>query len=185
MSVEAVSLPLTYEDLEQISDELHRYEILQGVLIVSANPAPVHARISTRLSRRLEEHIEERHLGTFFGTPVDVRIMRHDIVGPDCCFVSRDREAIITNRLIEGAPDLVIEIQSPSTKRDDRTRKMALYAGGGVREHWLVDPQTRSVRVLLFADGITSVLPIEDEIIPSRVLPELRLTLGDVFPAGQ
>ena len=85
--------------------------------------------------------------------------------------------------MIDGALDLVIEVLSPSTQSYDRRRKMALYAGGGVREYWLVDPIQKSVRILVFTEGIANELNFDTGIIESFVLPALDLKIEEIFPA--
>lgn len=184
MSVDSPPRPLTYEDIEHITDTAHRYEILQGELIVSPNPIPQHAEISSLLGERLVAHVRSHRLGRAFSVPVDVRISPNDVVAPDLCFVSNERTGIIGDKLIEGAPDLVIEILSPSTQQVDRVRKMALYGNGGVREYWLVDPKTRSVRVVGFAGGVATDATVATGSIPSAVLPELPIAVDDIFPAA-
>jgi Uma2 family endonuclease len=181
MVIEAPSRPMTYEDLEQITDTGHRYEILQGELIVSANPVPDHIRIGTRLSYMLMQHVTERDLGELFGSPVDIRFTKHDIVAPDLTFVSHERRGIVQDKLIEGAPDLVIEILSPSTQRYDKGRKLALYATGGVREYWIVDPFTASIRVINF-EGTESIdVTYQRGQLRSAVLPEVEIDVEALF----
>lgn len=112
-----------------------------------------------------------------------MRLTRYDIVEPDLCFVSKSRLGIVKERLIDGAPDLVMEMLSPSTRNDDLVRKMALYSIGGVREYWIIDSEDRSVRVMSLLSGGPSELTVAQDRIPSVVLPELRMTFADVFPA--
>ena len=85
--------------------------------------------------------------------PFDVVLSDTDVVQPDILFVSNERMGIVTEDNIQGAPDLVIEILSPSTAERDRTFKRSLYARHGVREYWLVDPDARSVEVLVLGEG--------------------------------
>jgi len=183
MVADAPPRALTYEDLEHITDRRHRYEILQGELIVSAAPTPLHVMVATVISEIVSTHVRRNRLGLFYGSPVNVRISRHDIVEPDLCFVSSKRLEIVGEKLIDGAPDLVIEVLSPSTQSYDRRRKMALYAGGGVREYWLVDPVRRSGRILVFTDGIANELHFDAGNIDSFVLPTLDLKIDEIFPA--
>jgi Uma2 family endonuclease len=183
MVVDAPPRALTYEDLEQFTDRRHRYEILQGELIVSAAPTPLHVMVATVISEIVSAHVRRNRLGFFYGSPVNVRISRHDIVEPDLCFVSSKRLEIVGEKFIDGAPDLVIEVLSPSTQSYDRRRKMALYAGGGVREYWLVDPIRRSVHILIFTDGIASESHFATGIIESFVLHALDLKIDEIFPA--
>ena len=94
-----------------------------------------------------------RGLGQVFHAPTDVIMTDTDVVQPDLVFVSREREAIVTPANIRGAPDLSVEILSPSTASLDRTTKRDLYARHGVKEYWIVDPPVQTVAVMLLREG--------------------------------
>jgi Uma2 family endonuclease len=111
----------------------------------------------------------------------DVQLSPHDILEPDLCFVSNERAGIIGDRLLDGAPDLVIEVLSPSTRRYDLVAKRAIYATHGVREYWIVDPETKTIRVLMFERGQTLELTQTSERVRSIVLTDLELRPADVF----
>lgn len=97
--------------------------------------------------------VQERGLGEVFAAPCDVVLSNTDVVQPDLLFVSRERERVLRNGdNVRGAPDVVVEILSPATAARDRTFKRALYAKHGVKEYWLVDPDTRIVTVLLLEE---------------------------------
>jgi len=129
---------LQYEDLAHTPDDGRRYELLDGVLTVTPSPSPLHQRVSKRLHRRLEAYFEARHLGEVFYAPVDVLLGTHDVVVPDLVVVTAPAQ--ITDRAIEGAPTLLVEILSPSTRRRDRQIKAGRYAAQGVPHYWIVDP---------------------------------------------
>ena len=94
------------------------------------------------------QFVKDRELGEVFFAPTDVVLSDTDVVQPDILFVSRERAHIITEDNIQDAPDLVIEILSPGTAERDRGFKRALYAQHGVREYWLVGPDSATVTVL-------------------------------------
>lgn len=101
---------------------------------------------------------------------------------PDLVFISRERLNIVGEANVEAAPDLVVEILSPSTRRNDLLIKRSLYARIGVREYWLVEPATQSITVLTpDSGGYTEVSPGGAATVASLVLPDLHLTLDDVF----
>ena len=101
---------------------------------------------------------------------------------PDMVFVARERQNIIGSANIEAAPDLVCEIVSPSSLRSDLLTKRSLYAQIGVREYWIVDPEVQTVAVLkLESASFVEITPGEPGEISSRVLPNLRLSLAEVF----
>lgn len=122
----AAPRPLTYEDLLETPDDGNRYEILGGELIVSPAPTPMHQRVLARLFRLIDRFVQDKNAGELFFAPLDVRFDPHDIVEPDLLFIRRERLDIIDEKLIEGAPDLVVEVLSPSSRGRDRVRKMAL-----------------------------------------------------------
>jgi Uma2 family endonuclease len=141
----AEPIRLTYEDFCALPDDGRRYEILDGDLYMSPSPATLHQRVVGNLYAILREHVRRHGLGEVFIAPYDVVLGTHDIVEPDVIFVSRARAAIVTEKNIQGPPDLLIEVVSPSTAERDTRDKRNLYARCGVDHYWLVDPESRSV----------------------------------------
>ncbi len=119
-------------------------------------------------------------------SPVDVALgegTRRDVVQPDIVFVDHAREHIVTEPEIAGAPDLAIEVVSPSTADRDRGLKKTIYARAGVREYWIVDPDVRCIDVLSLGEagyGEPVRYGADDELV-SAVVAGLRLSLTDVF----
>ena len=113
----------------------------------------------------------------------DVVLSDADVVQPDILFVSNERAHIVTQDNVQGAPDLVIEILSPSTAELDRTFKRSLYARHGVREYWLVDPTGKTVEVLALAEqGFDTVALFgPDQVVTSPLLVGLDMNLNEVF----
>ncbi|MGH7232788.1 MAG: Uma2 family endonuclease [Nitrospiraceae bacterium] len=130
---------LDYSDYAGIPPDGKRYEILEGELFVTPAPTPLHQRVSKRLQRQLESYFEGRSLGEVFDAPIDVILTTQDVVQPDLIVVTETTQ--ISQRGIEGAPLLVVEILSPSTRDHDRITKARRYAQLGVRHYWLVDPE--------------------------------------------
>ena len=143
----------TLEDYYDMPDE-RRVELIDGVIYDMATPSPIHQKLAMELSRPIEEYIRKKKGNCIvFGAPVDTRILKDNktIVQPDVMVVC-DRNKL-THHGVEGAPDLIIEILSPSTKRKDMTVKLSKYIEAGVREYWLVDPEKKKVVVYLSEDG--------------------------------
>jgi Uma2 family endonuclease len=134
---------LEYNDLAQTPDDNRRYELLDGALFVTPSPRPLHQRVSKRLQRQLEAYFEDTGMGEVFNAPVDVILTMHDVVVPDLVVVTTPPQ--ITDRAIEGAPALIVEILSPSTSARDRTLKAERYATLGVAHYWIVDPQRKTI----------------------------------------
>ena len=134
---------LDYSDYVAIPDDGKRYEIVRGALYVTPSPSPHHQRISKRLQVQLMAYFEQRRLGEVFNAPLDVILTDNDIVQPDLLVVADPDQ--VSDRGIERAPLLVIEILSPSTASKDREVKMPLYAHYGVAFAWLLDPRARTL----------------------------------------
>jgi len=145
MSVAARTL--TYEDLCRAREDGNRYELIDGELIVIAGPSPKHQWTSSELFLAFHESVTKPGLGLVFTAPLDVHLGGQQYVQPDLVVVLKARRAIIGPAMIEGAPDLLVEIASPSSRGRDRTQKLALYARSGVREYWFVDAPSRAVLV--------------------------------------
>ena len=147
---------LTYEDYLNIPGD-DRYELINGELILVSSPNEAHQTTDVSLGARLYFFVEDRDLGRVYHAPFDVLLTDPDgslnVVQPDLIFVSRERESIITHANIQGAPDLLVEILSPSTRRLDMTTKQELYARHGVKEYWIADPSARTIAVMLLRDG--------------------------------
>jgi Uma2 family endonuclease len=155
-------------------------ELAYGLLREPATPNYVHQLVAGRLFRRLDAHVRRRNLGQVVAAPIDV-ILDPDralVVQPDLLFVSHARADRCRDR-IWGAPDLVVEVLSDSTRRHDSTTKLAWYRQYGVQECWLVDPVGREVVVHEFPDRIGTFL--EDAVIQSGVLPRLGLRARRAF----
>ena len=175
---------LTYDDLEAIPQEQEgdRHEIIDGRLFVTPAPIPYHQDVSRNIFDPLHSFVRARRLGKVYYAPVDVRLTPDNVVNPDIVFIARDRLHIVGPKTIDAAPDLIVEILSPGTRRRDLTVKRDLYARFGVREYWIVDPDSRTVEVFeLVGDAYRLVPLLDGSVIQSRVLPDLRITLEMVF----
>ncbi|MSQ07289.1 MAG: Uma2 family endonuclease, partial [Dehalococcoidia bacterium] len=117
-----------------------RYQLLDGELIVAPAPNSRHQTVSRDVFIALHQFISVHRLGEVWYAPFDVVLSEHDVTQPDILFVSYDRANIITPANIQGAPELVVEVLSPSTQQDDRGYKRRVYGRHGVREYWIVDP---------------------------------------------
>jgi Uma2 family endonuclease len=136
---------LTYSDYAALPDDGRRYELHWGELSVTPAPGTRHQGAIVNLIALLHEHVKSRGLGKIFVAPTDCILSNVTVVQPDVLYIATDRLAIISERGIEGAPTLVVEVLSPSTAPLDRGRKMKLYAEHGVPYYWIVDPESRSV----------------------------------------
>ncbi len=174
--------PFTYADYLLTPDDV-RYELINGELIMAPAPVPRHQRVGMRFSNRMGPFIDENALGELFAAPIDVYLSDTNLVQPDILFISAARAHIITETNIHGAPDLVIEIASPSTQDDDRTVKRELYERFGVLEYWMAYPLTQTVDALRLENGrfVDAGHYGRSETLTTPLLPGLRIDLSKVF----
>ena len=160
-----------------------RYELLDGELVTVPTPGELHQSVSAQLGWRLVQFASENNLGRVYHAPFDVVLSELDVVQPDLLYVSTERTHIITPENIQGAPDLVVEILSPSTATRDRTFKRTLYARHGVKEYWMVDTSAKDITVLLLGDRGFEVVDVygESKALTSPKLRGFRLKLDDIF----
>lgn len=137
----------TYDEFARLPSDRNRYEIIAGELHVTPAPRTPHQIAVGELLLRLGNFVDEHVLGWVLPGPVDVLFAEGDYLEPDLVFVRRERRGIISDRGIEAAPDLVVEVASPSTAKRDRGIKRERYAHFGVPEYWVVDPDTKQIEV--------------------------------------
>ncbi|HUP21337.1 MAG TPA: Uma2 family endonuclease, partial [Thermoanaerobaculia bacterium] len=130
-----------------------RYEVIDGELAVTPAPSLRHQRIVMDLGTLLNTFVRDHGLGEVYPGPVDVLFAEGDYFEPDLVFVRKDRLGLLSDRGIEGPPDLVIEIISPATAHRDRGVKLDRYRHFGVAEYWVVDPEAASIEVWAMAAG--------------------------------
>ena len=177
------AVKLTYEDYCAAPAD-NRYELLGGELIMVPAPNIKHQTVQVKLTTRLGLFIEGRALGTLLTAPCDVFLSDSNIVQPDLLFVSREREHLLSDgEKVRGAPDLVVEILSPSTADKDRGSKRELYGRHGVAEYWLVDPIAETVSIHRQRGGVLSAADTfsRGQTLRSPLLAGLELRLDDVF----
>ena len=175
---------LTYEDYAALPDDGRRYELHEGELSVTPAPGLSHQDILGNLFVILRGHVNERGLGKVFIAPVDCILEHITVVQPDIVFVEVARRSILSERGIEGAPTLVVEVISPSTGSIDRRRKLQLYARYAVPYYWIVDPPARTieahglVRGAYHAAGTLS----GDATVSLPPVPDLALDAREIWP---
>src|SRR4051812_27870361 len=114
---------LTYDDYLRLPDDGQRYEIIEGELYVSPAPSIKHQWTATQLTIVVGSHVGANDLGHVYAAPCDVFFSRASIVQPDLLYISRDRLGILTEPNVQGAPDLVVEVISPSSTKTDLETK--------------------------------------------------------------
>ncbi len=175
---------LTAADLQTLPDDGNRYEIIGGQLIVSPSPSYRHQRASFKLGSALDTFLTDTGVGQAVAAPMDVYLSPNDVVQPDLLVVLEGRAEIIQNRGIMGAPDVVIEIVSPSSIETDFLRKSKLYELYGVREYWIVNPESQMVSVQTLHDDRFEITGeySHDDLLTSSVLEGFELAVSVLFP---
>lgn len=141
---------LDYSDYADLPNDGKRYEIIDGDLYVTPAPGPAHQHALGKLFRCLQDYFEARGIGEVFFAPIDLILTVRDVVQPDLV-VTESRQ--VSARGIEGAPLLVVEILSPSTRSQDRNVKAQRYATLGVPHYWIVDPEARRLECYRLESG--------------------------------
>ncbi len=177
-----VDIRLTYDDFCLLPNDGKRYEIIEGELFVTPSPISLHQRVVTRLTVALGSFLESRRLGEVFVSPFDVVFSRFDVVEPDILFISKARSSVLTPKNVQGAPDLVIEVLSKSTRHTDRTIKLKLYARYGVEEYWIIDPRVPAAQIYRRGKGgLERVRTLKPrDLLSSPLLPGFSLKLAEL-----
>lgn len=174
---------LTYDDYLQLPDDGKRYELMEGVLCLTPSPTVRHQRILRKLGFAMENHLLRHGLGEVFYAPLDVVLSNTCVTQPDLLYVSDKKKSVIEEKNIAGAPDLVVEILSPSSAAADRVSKSTIYARYGVPYFWVVDPEKNALEEFRLDEGIYVLVcswTIE-ELFQPELFPGLEVRLSDLF----
>jgi Uma2 family endonuclease len=183
MPVNANFPPLTVENYKLLPETGPRYQLIQGDLYMAPAPNRFHQEISRNLQFELHSFLNRNRIGKLFDAPFDVYLDETNVFQPDIIVVLNERLGILTEAGVEGAPDLVIEILSPKTRRLDLVNKKQEYARAGVKELWIIDPEPRTVMIHQFAfDGVEKVRQVnEGGTLSSELLPGFSLGAAIIF----
>lgn len=176
-------IKLTYEDYVRTPDG-ERYQLLDGVLVKEPAPGVPHQVVSANLSFLLQTFVRATGVGLVLTSPIDLVLSRENVLQPDIAFIARERVAgVVNDRGIWAAPDLVVEILSPSTEKRDRELKREIYARHGLTELWLVDLKHQVIEVYRSTEG-TLVLAQRHgpgDMVTTPTLPGLTIPVDEVF----
>ena len=187
-AIQSLPKAFRYSDYLKLPDDDNLYEILKGELVVRTSPNRAHQRCSIQLSIILSLHATQHELGEAYTAPFDVildpEISNPEIlVKPDLLFVSEDRLQIITAENVQGSPDLIVEILSPSTANTDRDQKFKIYQEATVSHYWIIDPTAQTLEEYIWqSDGYCrrTSHASTDEFHPS-LFPELVIPLEGLW----
>jgi Uma2 family endonuclease len=176
---------LTYDDFVLFPDDGKRHELIDGEHYVTPSPNLKHQAVSTNLVALIWTYLRRNPIGRVYAAPLDVVFSHFDVVEPDLLYVSDARRDVLTTKNIQGAPDLVVEIGSPSTRRRDEKLKHQLYERFNVTEYWVVDPDIDVVRVYRLQDGkylrAQELVLRHGDMLTTSLLPGFELPLAEIF----
>lgn len=175
-------IQFTYNDYLLLPEE-RRYEIIDGELFMVPAPLTHHLKITRNLFKPIDNYVESNQIGETLFAPVDIIFTKTDIVQPDILFILNENMTILTDENVQGAPDLVVEILSPSSIKRDRELKMKLYSFFGVKEYWIADPDECTVEVYALKNQVLTLHKQyqKAESMRSVLLHDLKIPLSSVF----
>ena len=177
-----ITLKYTHADLLAMPDDGKHREIIDGELYVTPSPVNYHQKILLNLTLALGRFLESHPIGELRFAPLDVILSEHDVLEPDLLLVLNEHKGLLQD-WVRGAPDLVVEILSPSTESRDRGLKLKAYAKYGVGEYWIVDPGTFAVEIYRLApEGFQLAAKCSNPgCVESPLLPGFSLSVGALF----
>ena len=181
--MKSVTTKMTYDQYCLLPEDGNQYELFDGELVMTPSPSARHQDIVGKLYALLLQHVQSNSLGKVYVAPLDTIFDQYTVLQPDILFVSRERVPEVVKERIEGAPDLVVEVLSPSTFHKDLRRKMHVYSQFGVWEYWIVDPEEQTMELyqrvgekLQLARRFAS-----QETFQSPLLPGFELDVRSIF----
>jgi Uma2 family endonuclease len=190
-SVAAARRVWTYRDLVALPDDRLRHELIDGDHFVSPSPSTAHQLILWNIGAILAPYLRATPVGTALAAPFDIKLSMFTVLVPDLVYFTSERFARVVNeKHATAAPDLVVEILSPGTRRRDKGRKRAVYDREGVQEYWIVDPDAQSITALRrpgAGAGLTDVITAAaagGDVLESPLFPGLRIPLREAFRLG-
>lgn len=174
----------TIHDLDAMPEDGNRYELLNGVITMAAAPTWKHQLVSRAIFRLIDRWVEEHSLGDTLFAPVDVVLDDENVLQPDIIFIDEAHLPSVRGGRVYGAPQLIVEVLSPTSRNRDSVEKPMHYALAGAAEYWLVDPQLETISVFTLIDSLYVERPRgEDALIHSAVLSGLVINPPDIFTA--
>ncbi len=177
---------LTYDDFLLFPDDGKRHELIDGEHYVTPSPKIRHQQIAGNLHWLIRSYLERHPVGRVFFAPCDIVFSEFDVVVPDLLYISNQRiPHVMTPMNMRGAPELLVEIASHSTRKRDETIKRRLYERSGVSEYWVVDPEIDAIRIYRAgSNGYERAAELSREagdVLTTSLLPGLVLALADIF----
>ena len=178
---------LTVEEFMELPElwDKRKMELDEGVLYIMPRPRKIHGFLQFRMHRHIDDYIDgftEPPAELLADFTVALSLERRTLLIPDLCIVLRGNPAVSGDRMVEGAPDIVVEVLSTDRNRD-LVRKRQLYVEGGVQEYWIFDPREDTATLLELQNGgyVQRAMLTADDTLTTPLLPGLAIPLADVF----
>ena len=187
MTMPIATKKITYREFAEMEfpdNDSFLYELLKGILVRKNAPSGEHQFAQSKLLSKFNRFVDDKDLGLVFSSPTAVVLSQISAPQPDLIFLSKDKMNLFDPEWgIKGAPDLVVEIISPSSYKRDHFDKKNLYAQHGIKEYWIVDPNYQSVEIYILKkkEYKLHAIGVEDETISSNVLKDFELTVSSIF----
>lgn len=180
--------PLTYQEYFDLPESDDRYELMDGELYMAPTPIPEHQDFLAELFTMIRTFVRKNSIGRAYIAPLAVALSEYVVLQPDMMFISNERLGIIKwGQYVQGAPDLAVEVLSPSTTRHDRVVKRELYARYGVREYWNADINHGTIEVNVSGGESFTTASVygEGDTFESTLLPGLEVDISAVFESAR
>lgn len=176
---------VTYDDYTHLPDDGKRYELADGTLeLMTPAPSPKHQAISTQMLTVLANSCQLKYI--IFASPIDLILSNTEVRQPDLVMVNRNKIDVITQRGIEGTPDLVAEILSPHSIKRDKFDKLKVYAQYNIPEYWIIDPANEALEQYVFSQNEYQLFNVygRDDTVHSEQIKCASFTMAEIVDAA-
>ncbi|HYE20870.1 MAG TPA: Uma2 family endonuclease [Tepidisphaeraceae bacterium] len=173
----------TADDYRRMPEGPPWYQLIQGTLYMSPSPNRFHQQVVGNIYYALRNYLADHPLGEVYVAPLDVYLTDTDVYQPDVAFVRRENSRVLVYEGFVGAPDLIVEVLSPSNSKLDLGPKRAVYARFGVKEMWVADPVKSTLSVYRFSEDAEkpAATAAVGDIVSTTLIPGFSLGVADVF----
>jgi Uma2 family endonuclease len=169
------------EYLETLTEE-SKGDLIDGVIYMQSPPSDAHERILGFVFSILQVYVVRKKLGAVRGSRTAIKFSEYNGTQPDIVFISNARRHLVHPYYMDAAPDMVVEILSPTTRNLDRGKKMALYAKHGILEYWQIDPEEQAAEFFWNDNGSWMPMPVSDDgVFHLQAVPGFWLKLEWLF----
>jgi Uma2 family endonuclease len=177
------SARMSAEDYIASPQSMHKSDLIEGVFVMASPASVQHEDVTMFIGAALRLFVTSRKVGLVLGSNAAFRLNEENVYQPDVSFVANENLDRVGEVVVDGPPDLAVEVISPGSRQYDMGEKFVNYARFGVEEYWVIDPLERAARIYRQLHGQLAPLPlVEGGILRSQVLPGFWLRLDWLFP---